>query len=230
MLSALPHTHPRYTTGAAVAFYLVGFGLAFGGSDPDGPVTFVGSDNFVGRGEIDMGFWFFQFAFSATAVTIVAGTLAERCKMTAYFSYSMFLTGFVYPVIVHAVWSSNGFLSAFSRDPLGGIGVIDFAGSGVVHVTGGMTALIATMILGPRRGRFYDDDGNVLDEPVAFKGQSMALQLLGTLVLWFGCTYSGLGINTRYSGSWNPSLMPFSLFGIHRVRFQRRFGFVADCC
>jgi Amt family ammonium transporter len=120
--------------GAAVAFYLCGYGFAFGRTSDD--ITFLGDDNFVGTGDIDMGFWFFQFAFSATAVTIVAGTLAERCKMTAYFSYSMFLTGFVYPVIVHGIWSSNGFLSAFSKDPIGGVGVVDFAGSGVIHVTG----------------------------------------------------------------------------------------------
>lgn len=99
----------------------------------------------------------------------------------------MFLTGFVYPVIVHGVWSSNGFLSAFSKNPIGGIGVVDFAGSGVIHVTGGMTALLATKILGPRQGRFYDANGEALETPAVIKGHSMALQLLGTLILWFGC-------------------------------------------
>mmetsp|Transcript_16116 Transcript_16116/g.30672 ORF Transcript_16116/g.30672 Transcript_16116/m.30672 type:complete len:533 (+) Transcript_16116:247-1845(+) len=172
--------------GAAVAFYLVGFGLAYGNDSGSEEKSFMGDANFVGMGDIDMGFWFFQYAFSATSVTIVAGTLAERCKMTGYFSYSIFLTGFVYPVIVHAIWSDNGFLSAFAKEPLGGVGVIDFAGSGVIHVTGGMTALLATSILGPRRGRFYDDQGNPLENPVPIKGHSMALQLLGTLVLWFG--------------------------------------------
>lgn len=101
----------------------------------------------------------------------------------------MFLTGFVYPVIVHSIWSSNGFLSAFQKDPIGGIGVVDFAGSGVIHVTGGLTALISTSILGPRRGRFYADDGKALENPAPIKGHSMALQLLGTLVLWFGCKF-----------------------------------------
>ena len=105
----------------------------------------------------------------------------------------MFLTGFVYPTIVHSIWSSNGFLSAFQKDPIGGIGVVDFAGSGVIHVTGGLTALIATSILGPRRGRFYADDGKALENPAPIKGHSMALQLLGTLILWFGCKLASVG-------------------------------------
>jgi len=64
--------------------------------------------------------------------------------------------------------------------------VIDFAGSGVVHMTGGATALVAAIILGPRRGRFYDDDGNALETPVSFPAHSTALQVLGTFILWFG--------------------------------------------
>ena len=88
----------------------------------------------------DYSEWFYQFAFAATSATIVAGTLAERCQMAAYLCYSILLTGFVYPVIVHWIWSTNGFLSAKSATPIWSTGVIDFAGSGVVHVTGGFTA------------------------------------------------------------------------------------------
>jgi hypothetical protein len=167
---------------ACVAFYTVGYAFAFGKGG-----TYIGETNFFGTGDIDLAFWFFQYAFSATAVTIVAGTLAERCKMTAYFVYSFFLAGFVYPVVVRAIWSSDGFLSAFSAEPLGGIGAIDFAGSGVVHCTGGITALLATLVVGPRIGRFYDEDGEPLAEPVKIRGHSMALQLLGTMTLWYGC-------------------------------------------
>jgi Amt family ammonium transporter len=65
-------------------------------------------------------------------------------------------------------------------------GMVDFAGGGVVHLTGGMTALFATMILGPRRGRFHDDEGRKLDKPKDFPGHSIALQMLGTIILWFG--------------------------------------------
>lgn len=64
--------------------------------------------------------------------------------------------------------------------------MVDFAGGGVVHFTGGTTALFATMILGPRRGRFHDDEGRKLDKPKPFPGHSIALQMLGTIILWFG--------------------------------------------
>ncbi|KAL7527042.1 hypothetical protein ACHAWF_002017, partial [Thalassiosira exigua] len=130
--------------------------------------------------------WFFQFAFAATAATIVAGTVAERCKFEAYLCYSIMLTGFVYPVVVYSIWSPSGFLSAFNDDPAFGVGMHDFAGSGVVHMTGGATALIAAKVLGPRIGRFRDADGNALPEPHSFPPHSVALQCLGTFILWFG--------------------------------------------
>lgn len=116
-------------------------------------------------------------AFAATSATIVAGTLAERCQMAAYLCYSVVLTGFVYPVVAHAIWSKQGFLSASNANPLLGIGMVDFAGSGVVHITGGATAVFATMILGPRKGRFYDARGNPLPKPKPFPGHSVALQV-----------------------------------------------------
>ena len=175
--------------GAAVAFFSVGFAFAFGGQDDTDDITFIGTTNFFAMGQVDMGFWFFQFAFSATAVTIVAGTLAERCQMAAYLCYSIFLTGFVYPVVAHTIWSNNGFLSTFAKDPFRGVGVVDFAGSGVVHITGGCTALIATYILGARKGRFHDNRGRLLPIPRKLHGHSIALQLMGTMVLWFGCEY-----------------------------------------
>ena len=125
----------------------------------------------------DYGFWMFQYAFSAASATIVAGTLAERCQMAAYLCYSLLLAGFVYPIIAHSIWSPYGFLSTEIENPLLGIGVVDFAGAGVVHMTGGTTALFATMILGPRRGRFHDEQGRKLDKPKEFPGHSIALQV-----------------------------------------------------
>jgi ammonium transporter, Amt family len=97
------------------------------------------------------------------------------------------LTGFIYPVVAHAIWSKHGFLSPFNAEPFLGIGIIDFSGSGAVHLTGGSTALYATYILGSRRGRFYDaTSGKPLDVPKPFPGHSVSLQMLGTFILWFG--------------------------------------------
>ena len=174
--------------GGALGFYTLGFGFAWGGDD-ETRRTFVGNSYFGLRNFDDYITFFFQFAFAATAATIVAGTVAERCKMSAYLCYSLFLTAFVYPVVVHAIWSSNGFLSAFyfdQDDLFKDVGTIDFAGSGVVHLTGGATALIAAIVLGPRRGRFHDEDGNPLEEPTSFPAHSTALQILGTFILWVG--------------------------------------------
>lgn len=164
--------------GASIAFFAVGYAFAFGGSDPESEkVTFVGSTNFFLMNVDDLAFWVFQYAFSAATTTIVAGTLAERCQMAAYLSYSIILSGWVYPIIVHAIWNPNGFLSASAINPRWGVGVIDFAGSGVVHLTGGTTALFATVILGPRRGRFHDEMGRRLEVPREFPGDSFALQV-----------------------------------------------------
>ena len=176
--------------GGALGFWSIGFALAYGDRDDDKSTTrFIGND-FFGLTDMTTGpeyiGWFFQFAFAATAATIVAGTVAERCKMAAYLCYSVFLTGFVYPVVVHSIWASDGFLTAFNDDTFRDIGVVDFAGSGVVHMTGGATALVAAIILGPRKGRFYDEDGNALETPNNFPPHSVALQILGTFILWFG--------------------------------------------
>merc|ERR1712187_162474 len=94
-----------------------------------------------------------------------------------------------YPVVVHAIWDNNGFLSAFydgEGDKFLQVGMVDFAGSGVVHLTGGATALIAAIVLGPRIGRFHDKNGNVLETPASFPAHNVSLQILGTFILWFG--------------------------------------------
>lgn len=172
--------------GGALGFFVCGYSFAFGPGN-----GFIGSDSdYFALSGLTTGkeyiAFFFQFAFAASAATIVAGTIAERCKMAAYFCYAVMLTAFVYPVVVHVVWSDDGFLSTLNPNPFRGVGMIDFAGSGVVHMTGGMCALIGAFVLGPRQGRFYDSDGQPLAEPASWAPHSVTLQVLGTFILWFG--------------------------------------------
>lgn len=180
-----------------IAFYICGYSLAYTKPrNADATTSFIGTEEFFLNGQVDPAFWFFKYAFSATSVTIVAGALAERSKMLAYVCYSLFVTGLVYPVLARALWSPFGFLSVSSPTPFNKVGAIDFSGAGVVHATGGMIALVAASVLGPRRGRFYDYHGKLLREPKEFPGHSIALQCLGTFILWFGCKFQ----------------IPFSLF------------------
>jgi len=174
----------------SVIWWAIGYPLAYG----DGGNAFIGGgDNFF-MADQDYsdggGFyagWLFQWAFAATAATIVSGAVAERCTIKAYLIYTGVITGFIYPVAVHWGWSGDGWLSAFRStdgdyDPyMGAQGLIDFAGSGIVHMTGGGAALMGAILLGPRKGRF-SADGMVMDMP----GHNTVLQALGTMILWFG--------------------------------------------
>jgi Amt family ammonium transporter len=165
-----------------VVWYLVGYGLSLDGT------RFIGNnrnnfalsrldDENVNANGYDWISFFFSYTFAAAAATIVSGAVAERCKLSAYIVYTCFITGFIYPVVVHWVWDGGGFLSAANPDHILG-GVIDFAGSGVVHMTGGVASFVAAKILGPRIGRW--------ESPEEFEGHSTPLQILGTFLLWFG--------------------------------------------
>jgi len=169
----------------ALAWYLFGFAFAFGHTD-DSNSAFIGGGRFALRdmndwsGSATAGDWaffHFQFTFAAAAATIVSGAVAERCQLGAYLIYTVCITGFIYPVVVHWVWDGKGFLSAGNPDAIMH-GCLDFAGSGVVHMTGGWAALMGAKILGPRLGRWQD--------PGKFEGHSTPLQVIGTFLLWFG--------------------------------------------
>ena len=131
-----------------------------------------------------MALWFFQYVFAAAAATIVSGAVAERAQLIAYLIYTTIITGFIYPVVVHWVWCDGGFLSGGftgDKDKTWAGGCIDFAGSGVVHMTGGVAALCGAFVIGPRAGRF-DESGKVMPIP----GQSTPFQVVGTFILWMG--------------------------------------------
>lgn len=122
-------------------------------------------------------FFFFQAAFAATAATIVSGAMAERTKFKSYFVYSLVVTALIYPVVLSWTWG-GGWL-AQREFPFS-----DFAGSTIVHATGGWAALMGAIVLGPRIGK-YGPDG----KPRAIPGHSIAFVVLGALILfigWFG--------------------------------------------
>ncbi|XP_021897008.1 ammonium transporter 1 member 1 [Carica papaya] len=164
-------------------YYLFGFAFAFG-TPSNG---FIGRHNFalksIPSSNFDFSFFLYQWAFAIAAAGITSGSIAERTQFVAYLIYSSFLTGFVYPVVSHWFWSVDGWASATRGDGnlLFGSGVIDFAGSGVVHMVGGIAGLWGAFIEGPRIGRF--ENGG---KSIALRGHSASLVVLGTFLLWFG--------------------------------------------
>lgn len=171
-----------------ISYYLFGFGFAFGTSPTGHNNGFVGH-LFFGLRDIpsqfagmDYSFFLFQWAFAIAAAGITSGSIAERTQFVAYLMYSSFLTGFVYPIVSHWLWSVDGWLSATNTsNMLFGSGAIDFAGSGVVHMVGGIAGLWGALVEGPRIGRF---EGNGNSQQL--KGHSATLVVLGTFLLWFG--------------------------------------------
>ncbi|WP_419537281.1 ammonium transporter [Endozoicomonas sp.] len=122
-------------------------------------------------------FFLFQAMFAATAATIVSGSIAERCSLKGYLVIVMVMTLAIYPVVGHWVW--GGIYSQSSEGWLEKAGFYDFAGSSVVHVTGGVIALVSVKIIGPRTGfEKALTDG--------FTGHSMVMAILGYLFLWLG--------------------------------------------
>ncbi|KAH7302364.1 hypothetical protein KP509_23G069300 [Ceratopteris richardii] len=189
----------------SLSYYMFGFAFAFG-REEDGNNGFIGRYFFglkkvpdAAQG-IDYSFFMFQWAFAIAAAGITSGSIAERTQFYSYLIYSSFLTGFVYPVVSHWVWSGDGWLNTAYKDPLFGSGVIDFAGSGVVHMVGGIAGLWGAYIEGPRIGRF-DANGR----PAQLKGHSATLVVLGTFLLWFGW----YGFNP---GSYVKILTPYDSF------------------
>lgn len=158
---------------ASLGFFMFGYAIMFG----------PGNGLFGLKGFFLMGaespvsiplfaFWLFQAAFCGAAATIVAGGMAERMKFQAYLIYSFVISALIYPIVGHWIWG-GGWLSQ--------IGFADFAGSTVVHLTGGIAALVGTIMLGARIGKFNQDGS-----PNVIAGHSIPLASLGVFILWFG--------------------------------------------
>ena len=162
---------------AGIMFWLVGYNLAYG--IPEG--GYIGkfvpwSDaSAVDTGYSDGSDWYFQMVFCATTVSIVSGTLAERIKLWPFFLFAAILSGIIYPIVMGWQWG-GGWLAA--------AGFSDFAGSTLVHSTGGAAALAGAIILGPRIGRFSKSGGATPVKP--FAASSIPLVTIGVFILWLG--------------------------------------------
>ncbi|XP_023339891.1 putative ammonium transporter 1 [Eurytemora carolleeae] len=161
-----------------ISYWAFGWGLAYG----SGGNGFCGASEFLNY-HLDYNKypkWFFQFGFAATSSTIVAGAIAERCQIGAYFIYSTVITGFVYPIVSHWAWDYGDY-NGNGQGWLNEAGFLDFGGSGVVHLVGSSCSLVACAFIGRRRGRF-NKQGQVLE----MLGHSVPLSALGGFILILG--------------------------------------------
>jgi Amt family ammonium transporter len=162
---------------AGIMFWMFGYNLAYG--IPEG--GYIGSfipwsdSSAVDTGYADGSDWYFQMVFCATTVSIVSGTLAERIKLWPFFLFAAILSGIIYPIVMGWQWG-GGWLAA--------AGFSDFAGSTLVHSTGGAAALAGALMLGPRLGRFTKSGAPAPLKP--FAASSIPLVTVGVFILWLG--------------------------------------------
>ena len=193
----------------SVLFFAVGYAIAFGGKMSGiggiigGDGWFLAGDGIFTYGTLDKFVFFtFQAAFAATAATIVSGAMAERTKFKSYIIFSAVISAVIYPVVVRWQWG-GGWLFQLSTP------FHDFAGSSLVHMTGGIAAAVGAALLGPRIGR-YSADGR----PRAIPGHSIPFAILGCFILlvgWYGfnagswlaagAEIGGIAVNTTLAAS-----------------------------
>lgn len=187
----------------AIGYFLVGFAIQFGGSGGNASLGSGGSllngmlaipglggimgyKGFMLAGTYDAGIYalfFFQMVFMDTTVTIPTGSMAERVKYSAYVIIAFFISMIAYPFFGNWVWG-GGWLAMLGSNFGLGHGVIDFAGSAVVHSMGGMIALAGAIIIGPRIGKFKKDG-----TARAFQAHNTPMAIIGTIILFF-CWFS----------------------------------------
>lgn len=231
-----------------LAFWAIGFAFMFGGVGEIGSIalddsldnslafsiggevySFMGIDGFFLSGdELYTGgvftLFLFQMVFAATANTICTGALAERWKLKAFCAAAILVTGVIYPIFGHWVWG-GGWLAS--------LGYIDFAGSTVVHMVGGVIALVGTMVVGPRVGKFNEDGS-----PNPIPGHNYPMACLGTFLLAFG--WFGFNAGSSLDGTaesigiiaTNTALASGAGMVIAAMVTKMKFGFVDPtfCC
>ncbi len=162
---------------AGIMFWLVGYNLAYG-IDPGGYIgKFIpwADGSKIDTGYSDGSDWYFQMVFCATTVSIVSGAMAERIKLWPFFTFAAILSGIIYPIVMGWQWG-GGWLAT--------VGFSDFAGSTLVHSTGGAAALAGAIIIGPRLGRFTKSGSPAPLKP--FAASSIPLVTIGVFILWLG--------------------------------------------
>jgi len=176
---------------AGLAFYIVGYNIMYVGVETGGwfgsldlfygttaeEIALLGGDASAAAAVIDSGYstmsdWFFQMVFVATTASIVSGTLAERVHLWSFFLFVAVLTAVIYPIVGAWTWG-GGWLSE--------LGFSDFAGSTIVHSTGGWAALAGAIIIGARRGKFRADGTAKVTPP-----SNVPVVTLGVFILWLG--------------------------------------------
>ena len=159
-----------------VVFFVLGYGIMKSENYFFGLIGRQEYQMFTDFANFDWSNFFFQLVFCATAATIVSGAMAERTKFSTYCIYSAVISAIVYPIEAGWVWNSAGWLAK--------LGYVDFAGSSVIHMVGGIASVIGAAMLGPRIGKYTKGkDGKVVVN--AFPGHSLTLGALGCFILWF---------------------------------------------
>lgn len=174
-----------------IVFFIVGYGIAYGAYDAEAGI----GSSLLGQVEIALGGitgagtedgfkfidFFFQFAFAGAAATIATGAMAERTNFVGKLIYSAIIGAIIYPVVVFWTWGGGWIAEQ---------GFVDFAGSTIVHMTGGVIAFIGAFMVGPRAGRIFGAPP---------RPSNMALAALGTFILWFG--WYGFNVGSTLSAT-----------------------------
>ncbi|HIY96157.1 MAG TPA: ammonium transporter [Candidatus Borkfalkia excrementigallinarum] len=172
-----------------IVFVLLGAGLLMGEDALFGLIGVPNLGVFTDFANYDWSSFFFNLVFCATTATIVSGAMAERTKFLSYCIYSLVISAIVYPIEAHWVWG-GGWLT----QQIAGVYYVDFAGSSLIHMVGGISSFIGALILGPRWGKYLDKDGKPTLERRkavyvrAIPGHNLTVGALGVFILWF-CWY-----------------------------------------